>query len=157
MSTVALRAIQDSDLDTIFLMEQDPEAVRMAAFTAPDPTDRVAFDAHMSRIRASPDVSTHVITVDGEFAGTAASFSTEGDREVTYWVHRAQWGKGIATAALALLIDSEPVRPLFARAASANAGSAVVLGRNGFVEIGRERSFAAGVNADVEETIFRLD
>lgn len=157
MAIVALRAIQDFDLEAIFRMEQEPEAVRMAAFTAPDPADRAAFDSHMSRIRASPDVSTYVITVDGEFVGTAASFTAEGEREVTYWVERAQWGRGIATSALALLIDRESVRPLFARAASANAGSVAVLGKNGFVEIGRERSFAAGVNAEVEETIFRLD
>lgn len=157
MATVALRAIENSDLDAIFAMEQDPEAVRMAAFTAPDPTDRVAFDDHMARIRTSPDVSCYVITDRGEFVGTAATFLMEGNREVTYWVDRSQWGRGIATAALAQLITREPIRPLFARAASANAGSAAVLKKNGFVETGRERSFAAGVGAEVEETIFRLD
>jgi RimJ/RimL family protein N-acetyltransferase len=157
MATIDLRAIDDSDLDAIFAMEQEPEAVRMAAFTAQDPTDRVAFDAHMSRIRTSPDVSTYVITDEGEFVGTAATFLMEGEREVTYWVVQSRWGRGIATAALERLIDSEPVRPLLARAASANAGSAAVLKKNGFVEIGRERSFAAGVGAEVEETIFRLD
>lgn len=157
MVTVSLREVLDSDLDAIFAMEQDPEAIRMAAFTAPDPTDRAAFDAHMWRIRTSPDVSSYVITVDGEFVGTAASFLMEGDREVTYWVDRSQWGRGIASAALAQLIAGETVRPLFARAASANMGSAAVLRKNGFVEIGRERSFAAGVAAEVEETIFRLE
>lgn len=157
MVTVALREVLDSDLDAIFVMEQDPEAVSMAAFTPPDPTDRVAFDAHMSRIRTSPDVSLYAITVESEFVGTAASFLMEGEREVTYWVVRSRWGSGIATAALAQLIQRDPVRPLFARAASANAGSTAVLSKNGFVEIGRDRSFAAGVGAEVEETIFRLE
>ena len=156
MATVALRPIRESDLDAIFSMEQEPEAVRMAAFTRPDPTDRAAFDAHMARIRGLPDASLYVITDDGEFVGTAGTYVTEGEREVTYWVVRSRWGRGIATAALAQLIESEPVRPLFARAASDNAGSAAVLARNRFVEIGRERSFAAGVGAEVEETIFRL-
>lgn len=157
MATIALRDLRDSDLDAIFVMEQDPEAVRMAAFTSPNPTDRDAFECHMSRIRTSPDVSAYAITVDGELVGTAATFLMDGDREVTYWVDRAQWGRGIATAALAQLIEREPVRPLFARAASTNAGSVAVLGNNGFVEIGRERNFAAGVAAEVEETIFRLE
>lgn len=157
MATVALRVIHDSDLDAIFAMEQDPDAVRMAAFTAKNPSDRVAFDAHMCRIRSSPDVSSYVITQGGEFVGTAATFLMAGEREVTYWVERSWWGRGIATAALAQLIEMDPVRPLFARAASANAGSAAVLKKNGFVEIGRERSFAAGVGAEVEERIFRLD
>lgn len=34
-----------------------PEGVRMAAFTPEDPDDRNAFDAHMSRVRSSPDVT----------------------------------------------------------------------------------------------------
>jgi RimJ/RimL family protein N-acetyltransferase len=157
MATVALRVIQDPDLDAIFAMEQDPEAVRMAVFTPKDPTDRVAFDAHMSRIRKSPDVSPYVITDEGQFVGTAATFLMEGEREVTYWVERSRWGRGIATAALGELLERDSVRPLFARAASANVGSAAVLRKNGFVEIGRERSFAAGLGAEVEETIFRLD
>ncbi len=157
MASIVLRSVHDSDLDAIFVMQQDAEAVRMAAFTAPDPTDRAAFDAHMARIRTSPDVSVYAITLEDELVGTAGAFVMEGEREVTYWVDRARWGRGIATAALAELIAREPVRPLFARAASANAGSIAVLGKNGFVEIGRERSYASGVNAEIEETIFRLD
>ena len=35
----------------------DPEAVRMAAFTAKDPNDRRALDAHMARVRSSPDIT----------------------------------------------------------------------------------------------------
>jgi len=51
---VALRPVDDSDLDALFEQMRDPESVRMAAFTAEDPDDRTAFHTHMARIRASP-------------------------------------------------------------------------------------------------------
>jgi RimJ/RimL family protein N-acetyltransferase len=44
-----------------------------------------------------------------------------------------------------------------ARAASANVASIAVLRRNGFVERGREISFAAGAGGMIEETLFTLD
>ena len=72
-------------------------------------------------------------------------------------IDRAAWGKGIATQALALLLELVSVRPLYARAASDNAGSLRVLQKCGFKAIGTEKSFAAGRNEDIEETVLRLD
>jgi hypothetical protein len=37
MAGVALRLIDDSDLDALFDQMRDPESVQMAAFTAKDP------------------------------------------------------------------------------------------------------------------------
>lgn len=39
MADVALRPIDDSDLDALFDQMRDPESVRLAAFTAKDPND----------------------------------------------------------------------------------------------------------------------
>jgi RimJ/RimL family protein N-acetyltransferase len=154
---VALRPVQDGDLDALFEQMRDPEAVRMAAFTAADPSDRAAFDAHMARVRTAPDITMRAVTCDGQFVGSIASFPLEGQTEITYWIQRAAWGRGIATRALALLLDLVPDRPLYARAASDNAGSLRVLHKSGFRDIGTEISFAAGRNAEIEETILRLD
>jgi RimJ/RimL family protein N-acetyltransferase len=44
MPVVALRAVDDSDLDDLFRMVTDPESIRMAAFTRDDPADRDKFD-----------------------------------------------------------------------------------------------------------------
>ena len=44
--SVRLRPVEDADLDPLFAFERDPVAVRMAAFTRADPSDRPAFDAH---------------------------------------------------------------------------------------------------------------
>jgi len=102
-------------------------------------------------------VTTRAVTVDGRLVGSVASFVVDGDTEVTYWIDRSFWGQGIAGRALALLLESVRVRPLFARAASDNVRSLKVLQRAGFVVIGTEMSFANGRNTEIEETILRLD
>jgi hypothetical protein len=101
---VSLRPLEDRDLDTIYQQVTDPESVRMAAFTARDQTDRRAFRNRMSRLRADTSVSYRVIDVDGAVAGTIGSFRIDDRPEVTYWVDRTQWGKGIASAALQILL-----------------------------------------------------
>ena len=157
MSVVALRPIVDADLDVLFELMRDPVSVRMAAFTAADPDDRAAFDAHMAKIRALPDVTNRAVTVDGRLAGSIAAFVIEGDTEVTYWIDRAYWGQGVAGRALAQLLELVPVRPVFARAASDNAGSLRVLQRAGFVVTGTDTGFANARGTEIEETLLRLD
>ena len=157
MAVVALRPVEDEDLDALFQQMRDPEGVRMAAFTPEDPDDREAFDAHIARVRSAPDTTLRAVIRDGRLAGSIASFPLGGQTEVTYWIDRAVWGQGIATRALALLLELVPARPLHARAASDNAGSLRVLQKCGFRPVGTEKSFAAGRNEEIEETILRLD
>ena len=66
------------------------------------------------------------------------------------------WGQGVASQALALLLDTVPVRPVYARAASDNVGSLKVLQRAGFTIIGTEISYANARSTKIEETILRL-
>jgi RimJ/RimL family protein N-acetyltransferase len=129
----------------------------MAAFTAEDQTDRSAFLKRMSRLRADTSVSFLVVDVDGAVAGTIGSFHVDDRLEVTYWVDRSQWGKGIATAALRTLLDEIAERPVYARAASDNVGSLSVLKKAGFRRVGIDRGFAPGRGEEIEETILRLD
>jgi RimJ/RimL family protein N-acetyltransferase len=156
-SSIGLRPVQPADLDGLFEQMRDETAVRMAAFTPDDPNDRARFDAHMARVLASPDVVHRAIVRDDELVGCIAGFVVDGRTEVTYWVDRGAWGQGIASRALALLLDLVPERPLFARAASDNIASLRVLEKNGFRTVGVEVSFAAGRGAEIEETILRLD
>jgi RimJ/RimL family protein N-acetyltransferase len=157
MTTVALRAVEDGDLDALFEQMRDPEGVWMAAFTAEDPDDRQFFDTQMARHRARPDVTMRVITLDGRLVGHVASFVQDGDTEVTYWVDRSVWGQGVASQALTLLLDEVQDRPVHARAASDNLGSMRVLEKAGFRITGTDRGFARGRKAEIEETVFRLD
>src|ERR1700753_276326 len=134
MGEVTLRGVEDGDLDGLFEYRRDPEGVWMAAFTAKNPDDRAQFDAHMARVRAAPDVTMRTILLDGQMVGHVASFLGEdvGGREVTYVVDRAVWGQGVASRALALLLSEVPDRPVYARAATDNAGSMRVLAKAGF-------------------------
>jgi RimJ/RimL family protein N-acetyltransferase len=157
MSVIALRLVEDADLDALFDQWRDPEAVRMAAFTAEDPDDRSAFDAHMARARSSPDVTLRAVTRCGQLVGSIASFVSGDQTEVTYWIDRDAWGTGIASRALGLLLGLVPTRPLQARAASDNIGSLRVLEKAGFKIVGTETSFAPARNGEIEETILRLE
>ncbi|HEX6335890.1 MAG TPA: GNAT family N-acetyltransferase [Jiangellaceae bacterium] len=84
------------------------------------------------------------------------NFVIDGDTEITYWIDRSVWGQGVASRALALFLDTVPVRPLYAGAASDNVGSLRVLQKVGFTIIGTEISYASARNAEIEETILRL-
>jgi RimJ/RimL family protein N-acetyltransferase len=153
---VTLRMLKDADLDQLFKWERDPHAVAMAAFTRADPSDRAAFDAHYQRIRKDPDATLHAIEDEGGLAGTIGSFTMEGEREVSYWIDPSRWGRGLASAALDAFVQVELTRPLFARVAEHNIGSAKVLARAGFVQVGSETSYADGVGREVVEHIYRL-
>ncbi|WP_416967402.1 GNAT family N-acetyltransferase [Streptomyces sp. 4F14] len=153
---VVLRAVHDSDLPVFFRLMADPEGLHMAAFTPEDPTDRDRFDAHWKRNRAS-DAVMRTILADGDVVGHAAVYGDPGEREVTYWVDRFYWGRGIATAALRALLAEVPERPLHARAALDNKGSLRVLEKCGFRETGRDTGYANARGGEIEEAVLVLD
>ncbi|MEU5593515.1 GNAT family N-acetyltransferase [Streptomyces sp. NPDC020298] len=153
---VLLREVHDSDLPVFYRQMRDPEAVWMAAFTAADPADRDAFDAQWEKIRSSADALTRTVLADGAVAGNAAVYGNPGSREVTYWIDRAYWGRGVATAALRELLALVPERPLYARAAADNAGSLRVLGKCGFRESARAQGYANARGAEIEEVVLLL-
>src|ERR671930_2364494 len=85
----------------------------MAAFAPADPSDREAFDERWRRFRESDDTTALVIEVDGKVVGSIGSWTNDGEREVTFWLGREHWGRGIATRALAeFLADVERTRPI---------------------------------------------
>ncbi|MFD7401147.1 GNAT family N-acetyltransferase [Streptomyces sp. NPDC059866] len=149
---VKLREIHDSDLPVFYRQMNDPEALRMAAFTPEDPADRDAFDARWKRIRTSAYV-LRTILADGDVVGSAAVYGEPGEREVTYWVDRAYWGRGVATAALRTLLAEVPERPLYARAAADNEGSLRVLMKCGFQVRERARGFAHARGEEIDELV----
>lgn len=153
---IVLREVHDSDLPVFFRQMNDPESLTMAAFTPKDPADRDAFDAHWKRIRAS-DAVHRTVLADGDVVGSAAVYGEPGEREVTYWIDRAYWGRGIATAALRELVTQVPERPLYARAAADNEGSLRVLQKCGFRVTARACGYANARGAEIEEFVLVLD
>jgi RimJ/RimL family protein N-acetyltransferase len=153
----ALREMRDDDLPVLFEQWADPVAAHMAAFTAPDHMDRDAFERRWSRLRADESVINRVIVVDGEVAGTIGSWGGPDEREVTYWIGRSYWGKGIATAALNAFLAVDTTRPLHARVASDNAASQRVLEKCGFRVVATDRGFAEARSEEVDEFVLRLE
>lgn len=79
-----------------------------------------------------------------------------GDAEITYWIDKGHWGKGIATKALKKFLTIEPARPLFGRTAFDNFASQRVLKKCGFEKIGIDKGFANARGEEIEEFIYRL-
>lgn len=154
---ISLRPVTEADLDAIFAQMRDPESVRMAAFVARDPDDRALFDQHMHRLLADPAIVVLAIVHEGELVGTVGAFVLDGQREITYWVDRAWWGRGVATRALTLLLEIVTDRPVHARVAADNIGSRRVLEKAGFRVIDTEVAFANAREAEIEELVLRLD
>ena len=152
-----MREVRDEDLQVLFEQWADPVAVHMAAFTAPDHMDRDAFQRRWSRLRADETVLNRVIVVDDDVAGTIGSWGDSGECEVTYWIGRSYWGKGIATDALNAFLAVDRSRPLHARVASDNVASRRVLEKCGFHVVATERNVAEARSAEIEELVLRLD
>lgn len=153
----ALREVRDEDLAVLFEQWADPVAMRMAAFTAPEHMDRDAFARRWSRLRADETVINRAIVVDAEVAGTIGSWGEPGEREVTYWIGRSYWGRGIATCALNAFLTVDSSRPLHARVAYDNVASRRVLEKCGFRVVGTDRGFAEARSREIEEVVLRLE
>jgi RimJ/RimL family protein N-acetyltransferase len=150
---VRLRAVEDGDLPVFFTQQLDPEATRMAAFPS---RDRDAFMAHWAKIRATPqETITRTILFQGQVAGNVGSWVQAGQREVSYWLGREFWGRGIASAALGLLLAEVKARPLHAHVVKHNVASIRVLQKCGFVITGGEK-FPDPTGGEIGEIILTL-
>ena len=152
-----LRDVVNDDLPVFFVQQLDQEANYMAAFTAKDPTNREAFTAHWLRNLANETTINKTIIFDGQVAGSVASYEEEGRPEVTYWLGKEYWGKGIATLALKeFLSHYNKKRPIYARVAKDNPGSRRVLEKCGFTVIGESKGFANARGQEIEELLLEL-
>ncbi len=139
VARIALRPVEPGDLPLFFEHQRDPVAVEMVAFQS---RDRAAFDQHWAKILADETglLRTIVVTSDvssnpsakEHVAGNIVSWNSDGKREIGYWIDRAYWGRGVATAALSSFLRLEQTRPLYAGVAKHNAASLRVLQKCGF-------------------------
>ena len=154
---INLRDIIDSDLEFFYNFQLDKEANYMAAFTSKDPSDKEAFDKHWKKILANPDTVNKTILYKNEVAGSIAKYMSEDKPEITYWIGKKFWGKGIATEAVKQFLKQIQIRPMYARVAKDNIGSNRVLEKNGFKIIGEDKGYAEGRKQETEEYIRRLE
>jgi RimJ/RimL family protein N-acetyltransferase len=158
MSRVALRDVREADLPIFFEHQLDADANRMAAFSAEDPADRDAFMDKWGRILVEETIPIRTIVVDGQVAGHVLCWTDAalGKPEVSYWIGKEFWGKGVATRALARFLVHVQVRPIYGRAAKDNLGSLRVLEKCGFAIVGAGKGFANARGEAVEELILEL-
>jgi RimJ/RimL family protein N-acetyltransferase len=130
----------EGDLPTFFEQQLDPDANRMAAFTARDPAGWDAFTARWTGIVGDETITKKTILFDGHVAGNTVSFEKSGEREVGYWIGRKYWGKGVATRAVSTFLGHVKTRPLYAHVAKDNIASIRVLEKCGFKISGEDRA-----------------
>ncbi|WP_327175742.1 GNAT family N-acetyltransferase [Streptomyces sp. NBC_01335] len=134
---VRLRDVEPADLEEFLAQEHDPEAARRSKFP---PREREAFMTHWrTTVLGDPTNFVQAITVDGELAGNAVAWWDEERRFIGYWLGRQHWGRGIGTRALALFLEREPARPLYADPYVGNTGSVRLLEKHGFRRTGTVR------------------
>jgi RimJ/RimL family protein N-acetyltransferase len=157
MPALFLRDVVEDDLSVFFENQLDADANYMAAFTSKDPHDRQAFDAHWAKIMADPNNIIKTIVSEGQVVGSVSSYEDEGKPEVTYWIGKPYWGKGIATRALAEFLEhANRARPIYARVAKDNPGSRRVLEKCGFEIIGESQGFANSRGGEIDELLLEL-
>lgn len=113
--------------------------------------------AHWAKILADDTVTIKTILFGGHVAGSIASWVHAkwlGKPEVTYWIGKEYWGKGVATRAISEFLSLIKERPLYARAD--NIASLRVLEKCGFVVSGYNKGFANARGAEVEEALLEL-
>jgi RimJ/RimL family protein N-acetyltransferase len=126
---VRLRPILHSDFLALYEQQKDPVAAQLAGFT---PRDWPAFLEHQRKAVKDPQSTLRTIVVDDRVAGSVLAFPREGAVELGYWVARADWGRGVASAAVRQFLAQVSARPLMAYVAEHNLASRRVLEKCGF-------------------------
>jgi len=148
---IQLRDVEADDLPLFFEHQRDPIAVAMVAFR---PRERDAFDQHWAKLLADDSLLKKTVIVDGEVVGNIGSWTSEGKREVGYWIDRAFWGRGVATKALSAFLRLEQTRPLCAGVAKHNVASIRVLQKCGFTLLGSDQE--SSTDADASHVLLML-
>lgn len=153
-----LREVQKSDLDQIFTFQQDPDATRMAAFAANNPSDRAVFDHYWQALLNDEHVTARIVEFDGQTIGSIAAMPNSGDAgfELVFWTDKAFWNRGLTSQAIQQFVAEYPQRPLYARAVTDNVGSIRILESAGFEAVGVEPGFSNVRKELVEEQILKL-
>ena len=153
---VTLDETKHEDINSFYRFQLDEEGSYMAAFTSKDSHDEAAYIERWTKLLADPAISIRTIKAGNEIAGSVSKYVMKGKAEITYWIDRKFWGKGIASAALREFLKLERTRPIYGHVAFDNYGSQRVLEKCGFKKIGSDKGFAKARQAEIEEYIYEL-
>ncbi|MBP6657238.1 MAG: GNAT family N-acetyltransferase [Bacteroidia bacterium] len=155
-TVITLTETTAADLSTLFHFQLDEDARHLAAFTNKDSKDERAYVERYSKYLTDPSINMLTIKVNNIVVGSISKFVMENEPEITYWIDRKFWGRGIASNALKEFLKIETIRPIHARVAFDNLGSQKVLEKCGFVKIGKDKGFANERQSEIEEYIYIL-
>lgn len=153
---ILLTETKVEELSLFFEFQLEEEARYLAAFTPAVPLDKAAYLQKHTLFLSNPDIHNRTISYKGKIVGSIAKFMMEGEAEITYWIDKKYWGRGIAGEALRMFLQLEKTRPIYGRVAFDNYGSQKVLEKGGFEKIGTDRGFANARGEEIEEFIYRL-
>lgn len=151
-----LRPLQRSDAGLLNIYAADERVARMTR-TIPHPLPPGASEALIQRA-AQDDRDEDIWVMDGSPTGRAELMGLIGlermDREqseVGYWVAPAFWNTGLASEAVAALVESNPQdsKTMFASVFQDNPASARVLTNTGFEYLGDAEAFSVARGATV--------
>ncbi|MEO0944560.1 MAG: GNAT family N-acetyltransferase [Pseudomonadota bacterium] len=151
-----LRPLQRSDAGLLNIYAADERVARMTR-TIPHPLPPGASEALIQRA-AQEDRDEDIWVMDGSPTGRAELMGLIGlermDREqseVGYWVAPAFWNTGLASEAVAALVESNPQdsKTMFASVFQDNPASARVLTNTGFEYLGDAEAFSVARGATV--------
>jgi RimJ/RimL family protein N-acetyltransferase len=136
---IRLRRTIESDVRTLHVFELDGASNELAGTK---PRDWPTFRSRWQEILADADgsatgVTPRVILADGVLVGAINIAPHEGQDSIGYWIAREQWGRGIATRAVGLMLGEFTRRPLVATTAGHNHPSIRVLEKHGFEIVSR--------------------
>lgn len=104
-----LRPWQASDLDALLRHADDPEVSRFLRDRFPSPYTRADGEWFLADCQQLVDEWRLAIEVDAEaVGGIGLRFGQAEERasaEIGYWLGRSHWGRGLARAAVAALVD----------------------------------------------------
>lgn len=157
--TIQLREMQVSDIEDFFLHQQDEDANQMAAFTSKDQGNKELFKKKWIGILDNDAIVKRTIVSQNRIVGNVMMYVDPelNQPEITYWIGKADWGKGIATKAVKQFLKLLPDRPIYARAVADNKGSIRVLEKCGFEVVGREKGYANARGMEVEEVVMAIN
>ena len=140
-----LAPIAEHHLADVQVYASNPSIGAMSTVPTPYPTDgAIRWYGHVLELVTMGRAMVYAITEDRSFRGVISINDINRDAgraHVDYWVAAPYQGKGIASSAVAQVMDcvrSElKLSALLSSCLSANVASARVLERNGFTECGR--------------------
>ncbi len=150
---VVLRSWQMSDLDSLIENGNDTEIARFMTNKFPNPYTKEKGEGFIKFANSEGRHKIFAIEVNGKACGGIGLHPQDDvfckNAELGYWIGRQQWGKGIISECIPLIIDYGfkylDIDRIYAVPFSNNPGSKRVLEKSGFIQ-----------EALLKETVFKL-